>query len=1368
MENISFNITGNNSQLLLKIEEIRTSFVELDKTTEQVEGSIKKVFKAIGGTDALKKFVSDVVHVRAEVQQFEVALARLLQSKEKANDLMKQVVRTAAETPFSITELASAAQQLVSYGMQADEVNATLMRLGEIASGAGISLEQITSLVGTVMTQGNLSLGNLEQFASSGVPMLQGLADMFGVTTEKVNEMVAAGQIGFPEVQSVMEQLTNEGGLFYESMETQSDTIAGKIENLGDAWNGMLNAVGQSQEGVIEGAVDGVAYLIEHYETVGKVLLSLIEIYGIYRAACIAHIVLTQSLMTTQLALGLVLAKLKAAFLAFTATMNLNPWVLAATALIGLGMAMWNFRDSTTAAEKAQKRFNDEMDRFKKNEEERKQKIENSLRIIQDETETEFAKTKAYKDLQRLTPALTAAYNREELATLSLAESQKVLNEERDKVEYDTIVKGISDSIKKIDELKTTISNLTVEEIEAGMGGLYRKEIANLEEYIIKLRGKKEEIDRIREQAKEDAKPLEVKISEAKADLQQIQAEFDKAKQKLDEEQAKLPGKLYSLIPFHIQMEFDIADKNLKEQKKKINNLQEQKNNSTTYQQDLAAARKEWLQAKRGYQVLLKDKTATSDQVQNAKLNLTLKENKYKSLGGSTENNTDNQAERLREQNQQLKELEVKNAKDIVRQLEDLYYDVEQAKVNGLAEGSEKTLAQMELNHEKELMAIDREKDEFLQRKKEKAKTEFDLKENIKVTKDPNYVKQFFDDSGIVLSDTEVQMFDTKYKAALDKQESDRQAYYKAEKQAMNEYLKEYGTYQEKRLAIAELYDDKISKATTDGAKKSLQEDKTKALSALDVEANKKANGFYKLLNGIKDRTAKDMLITAAEAQAALDYVNAGEFKTDSEGNGLFGISKEIFDMLRKSPEQLEKVGQGIKDVKAEATTFDNAFSKIGNGFQKIFKEGADPEKLEEGLAAIKVGMDELMQVGQIFANTLSSLGDAFGNETFGKIAEGVNVAMDSVNATMNGAMTGGAVFGLWGAAAGAAIGLATSLASSIAKIHDAKNEKRIKRLQEQIDTLNRSYGKLGDSVEKAYSSDASQLIEQQNQLLEQQKVLIQNQIKEEESKKKSDKGRIKEWQNQIEDIDKTLAENKEKQIDVIFGQDVKSAIEDFAQAYADVWAAGDDRAKSSKDFVKKMIKQMILESIKAASSQPMEALRQRLADFFSDGIISAWEQQQIEDEATRLMNNLDRKFTWADRFMKEEKEEPEREVSQQGLAQASQESVDKLDGVMTNIQGHTYSLNENVRAILDTMKGDASTGMLPAMGKTTESGLHTVSLADIDRNMNSMIGLSNVAVSHLSSIADHTSRLATIEQTMSSIKLGIDTLNTKGVIIKR
>lgn len=720
--------------------------------------------------------------------------------------------------------------------------------------------------------------------------------------------------------------------------------------------------------------------------------------------------------------------------------------------------------------------------------------------------------------------------------------------------------------------------------------------------------------------------------------------------------------------------------------------------------------------------------------------------------------NVEDEALKRRQQQAKLDELLDKQDQENRRRAQERENLDCQAEIDTLDEGAEKKLKQLNLNHEKELQQLEQEKKDTLNLKIRNAREIFNAEQD---KKDPSK-RDVFDPSTVRLSVSELKSYSEREVNILKRQQKELDAYNAAQKAAMGEFLVLYAAYMEKRQAILDRGEaEKRGKSQEE--QDVIDQQTQKTLNALEVGVQKETNAFAKLFSDLRKRSVEDIGAITKQAEETLAFVKGG--KWDKEQGAKLGISEEDFNYLQTVPEKVEKIEKSFTGATNETKKLDSAFQKMKDGFNSVFSAGADTKKLKDGLAEIEGAMNEVMAAGKLLSNSFSSLGNAFGNDALKGIAEGMNAAMDAASATMNGAKAG-AVFGPWGAAAGAAIGLATSLTSSIAKIHDAKNEKRIKKLQEQIDTLNRSYKDLGDSVEKAYSSDASQLIEQQNTLLEQQKVLIQNQIKEEQDKKNTDDAKIREYQNRIEDIDKTIAKNKEKQIDVIFGQDVKSAIDNFAQAYADAWTTGNDRAKSSKDFVKNMIKQMILESIKAASSQPMEALRQRLAGFFSDGIISAWEQEEIERDAARLMDSLDSKFAWADRFMEDE-EKTTREASQKGMAQASQESVDKLDGVMTNMQGHTYSINENVRAILDTIRGDSATGM-PGTGKTAEFGSNTVSLADIDRNMSSMIGLGNMAVSHLSSIADNTSRLATIEQTMSSIKLGIDTMNTKGITIKR
>ena len=575
------------------------------------------------------------------------------------------------------------------------------------------------------------------------------------------------------------------------------------------------------------------------------------------------------------------------------------------------------------------------------------------------------------------------------------------------------------------------------------------------------------------------------------------------------------------------------------------------------------------------------------------------------------------------------------------------------------------------------------------------------------------------------------------------------------EKRAMNEYLKEYGSYLDKRDAITALYNEKIAKATTEGEKLSLGEEMKKELAAVDDEAQKKTSIITKLFSDMSKRTVVDIRSISKEAQAMLDYINEGEFKTGSDGKGLFGLTKEQFDILSKSPEKLQAIKDEIANVNKEADQMDTSFNKVSNGLKKVFSAGDDTKGLKEGLAEIDAGMSDIMQAGQFLSDTFSKLGDAFGSDLMSGIAEGLNVAMDAVNSAMDGAKAG-AMFGPIGASAGAAIGVVTSLASSIAKIHDKKNESRIQRLQDQIDTLDKSYDKLGRSIEKVYSKDASKLIDQQNKLLEQQKVLIQNQIKEEEDKKKTDNDRIKEWRDQIDEINNTIADNKEAGKDAIFGSDIKSAIDDFANAYADAWATGEDKAQSAKDLVRKMIKNMVTESIKAAASDPMKAIREKLLEFWSDDYISDWEQDYLDRKAQELADDLDRKFGWADKYFNTgntEEEDDGRTASSKGVGSISQDSADAIDGKMSTQLIFLDRTLVQVTGIADQMRFIYD---LQTRGW---------------KNVEAIKDLSGKVSENTAKVAEISGRIEAlsekIEANTKSAASGIKTINDKGILMR-
>lgn len=564
----------------------------------------------------------------------------------------------------------------------------------------------------------------------------------------------------------------------------------------------------------------------------------------------------------------------------------------------------------------------------------------------------------------------------------------------------------------------------------------------------------------------------------------------------------------------------------------------------------------------------------------------------------------------------------------------------EQSRIDLMEEGSDKRIAQIEYDYDREIEAI---------RKREK---EWREAQGGKLTQEQTVE--------IKTAITQAQATRMRSTQEVENEQIE------AQRKAMNDYLKEYGTYQDKKMALAAEYGQKIAFAETEGEKLILGKEWDKQLSDLEIKSGNTANAIIALFGDMKDKTLKELIEISTKGKEALEFLKSGEWD-ESKGKGL-GITQEQFDLWSDMPEIMDRAGKSVESTNEKVDELRPAFDKVTEGVRRFFAAGDDPKKLTESLQLINEGVNEVMTSVQFLSNTFGKLGDSFGG-AFNDIAEGLNMAMDAVNSAMQGAQAG-AMFGPIGASAGAAIGVVTSLASSIAKIHDKKNEKRIQRLQDQIDVLDASYEKLGRSIEKAYSTDASKLINQQNKLLEQQKVIIQQQIEEERNKKKTDDDRIKDWQKQLEDINAQLEDNKEKAVEAITGTDVMSAIDEFAQAYSEAWATGTDAAEASTKIVQNLIKTAIIEFLKKKLSPSVEEFMKKLADYMSDGIVSPWEEAELNKLKEKMDAEAQKVFDTSSKYFQEDKNDKyEQTATSGGFEKMSQDSADELNGRFTALQ---------------------------------------------------------------------------------------------------
>lgn len=242
----------------------------------------------------MTNLLTSIVQVRGQFQQLEIAFETMLGSKSKAHELMQQMEETAAKTPFDLDRVANGAKQLLAYGESADKVNDTLVRLGNIASGLSLPLNDIVYLYGTTMVQGRLYAADVRQFTGRGIPLVKELAKMYGVTADEINNMVSAGKIGFPDVQKVLNKLTDEGGQFYNLMEKQSKSLTGMISNLGDTWDQVQDHLGEQNQDLFAGAINAAGYFLEHLEDILKMVKAVAIAYGSYRAALVLNTIATK------------------------------------------------------------------------------------------------------------------------------------------------------------------------------------------------------------------------------------------------------------------------------------------------------------------------------------------------------------------------------------------------------------------------------------------------------------------------------------------------------------------------------------------------------------------------------------------------------------------------------------------------------------------------------------------------------------------------------------------------------------------------------------------------------------------------------------------------------------------------------------------------------------------------------------------------------------------------------------------------------------------------------------------------------------------------------------------------------------------
>lgn len=591
----------------------------------------------------------------------------------------------------------------------------------------------------------------------------------------------------------------------------------------------------------------------------------------------------------------------------------------------------------------------------------------------------------------------------------------------------------------------------------------------------------------------------------------------------------------------------------------------------------------------------------------------------------------------------------------------DMEFAVRQAEIDMKNDGVEKTLSQNQLSYEKELEQIERQKKDKLAKIQAWERTIWE-------SENPEWQDKglkFIPTATSLSSEEENQFIALEIKAL--------QNLKSVNEKTLNDLVNEYGSYYEKRELLSRQWEEKIANLP-DEYRANARAKMHKELADLDSEYLKTTTAISKLFEDTSQKSVQELRHIANEAERMKDFILGGEW---DEGSGaLFGITQSQFETLNKewtqSPQKLQAIQKAIRELHNEANQSENAFVKLQRGLKDVFNAGGDKAKLKNALLEIQVSIEEITALSQDLGNNVATLFSAFGNDETADMVSNITDLVGGVGQAGVGVAklaSGDIIGGIKDLAAGI-----TNVVTSLVRIGDAKREKEIQRLQSQVDALKKTYETLSRAIDNAYSKDAQNLIKEQDKLLREQKRILNEQIRQEEKKKKTDKKRVQEYRDAIEEIDLILEENKSKAVEAIIGKDIKEAIDEFANAYINAWAAGEDRAASMRDVVRNMIRASVSELVKSRLSPEVKAFMDYLAEAMEDGILTSAEERTLDALEQQIYNKLQGFDSSLDKYIIDNKEE-ERTGVKRGIATASQESVDENNAIMTNIQAHTYSL---------------------------------------------------------------------------------------------
>ena len=1197
LEQINQAIAKHNQALTeagVKSQQLATRHRNLMDTAGQLSRQLALLFSV----SQIEGYISKLAKVRGEFELQQRSLQAILQNKSQADQIFNKTVQLAVKSPFQIKELVTFTKQLAAYRIESDKLYDTTKRLADVSAGLGVDMGRLILAYGQVKAAAYLRGTEVRQFTEAGINLYGELQRYFqevkgeAYTTAQIVDMISKRKVTFEDIENIFKRLTDSGGLFYNMQEIQSETLQGKISNLKDSIDVMLNSIGKANEDTLKGSIDSIKVLIDNWETVVEVA----KAFGIV----VGSMVLLPKIKAAANGVSL----LSFAFTkAETALRSLGLAFKTSFPLIALGAALqlvnelWNvhsqynkmLRESSNKYYTAQLRIG-EIDEIAKNDTRKALsslvkemnnegfEIEIKPNISEKEAKEQFEEykkqyTEFLEDIRKI--EANYAENRKKGWLIGNDDIETDLDEYENAF-YDFIAKGnkIQAELLRISEESTSLGKGAKEYIQELVKG--KKEGENLIDYYKRLAdyleklqngvlfagkkssiassflGTKKDLEKDKEEATKEIREIFDSVNDEVIKGNKTREQFkilidkgDFSKQWSDIKK-QLAYDIYNLGDIKVPLRPGIN--------------QEDPQSNPKHERDILAERISLIkELNKEYEKL--NKVMGSDKAAKTVME------RYAS-----------QLKDVQMPKNIIGEAFLPNKENTAKALQEL------AKI--ITDFRKKIGAQKDAN----VLFDEKDADDF---KKQLDKT----KDNIESMFNSLDLHQKLKDAG--LSEAEVQALFPGLAKTLDDVEKGIRDEYEAKRDKNGQLSKaDQKDYDEALKKLGQQRD----KESTDLAIRILKDYKTQLSEQLQLD-----KWYYEE----KANIAKATLTDEQRAQAESNLKKKYDKKTDENTWKAFQNTDEyikLFENLDYSStaaidsilEKLEKFRRSLKSLPPEQLkTIIEQLEKLKGekldrnpikGIVEAFKDlkNAKPEDKQKAIADLGAAFEKN-------AEKIDKFNSAFGEVSSMLSSFGVDVP-EEISESLNGmsqAFSGAGEFAS-SYATGNVLGMVTGGMKTIAGIGNTigsifgignKNKKKEREIQRQIkniESLGRAYDELKEKMEAAWSADDLRTQTKDTIAnLDQQIESYENMINSEEAKKDSDRDRIDEWNDAINELKKTRQEILDQQkleLGGIGGEsEYKDAASSFVQAWMDAFNETEDGLKALNENFDSFIENLIV-----------------------------------------------------------------------------------------------------------------------------------------------------------------------------------------------